>query len=181
MGITQKQYGTFIGNINATSLKVDGEKLTATVEELNALDLNTAGAVDKIAKIEITAPSDNLETSTGFILPDKAIVKDIFLDVITAEVTGTTKTLNIGTDSTDSGDADGYLAGISVSTTGLKKGTVANGAVTFGALLLTSLDGTSSVKEPDISSGGKEITFTAASSNFAELVANIFVVYTEVA
>jgi len=181
MGITNKQYGTFIGNFDAMSLKVKGSEITATPAELNELDVSTAGAVRKIGKIAITAPEDNSEQSTGFVLPDKAIVHDVFLDVTTAEVTGTTKTINVGTDSTDSGDADGYLAGVSVSTTGLKKGTVANSAVTVGDLLLTDLDGASNVKEDDIASGGKEITFTAGSTDFAELVANIFIVYTEVA
>src|SRR6056297_1861115 len=118
MGITNKQYGTFIGNFDAMSLKVKGSEITATPAELNELDVSTAGAVRKIGKIAITAPEDNSEQSTGFVLPDKAIVHDVFLDVTTAEVTGTTKTINVGTDSTDSGDADGYLAGVSVSTTG---------------------------------------------------------------
>lgn len=181
MGITAKKYGTFVGNIDAVTLKVDGEKITATPSELNNNDLDVVGAVSKLLKINITAPEDSTEQSTGVILPDKAIVKNVFVDVITAEVTGTTKTINVGTDSTDSGDADGYLTGLSVSTTGLKKGTVANGAVTLGALLLTDLDGTSNIKEPDIASGGKEITFTTASANFAELNANIFIEYIEIA
>lgn len=181
MGISNKQYGTFVGNFDSVSFKMGGEEVTAAPSELNQLDLDVVGAVGKIEKISITAPSDGTEQSTGFTLPDKAIVRDVFLDVVTAEVTGTTKTINVGTDSGDGGDADGFLDGIAVGTTGLKKGTVADGAVTYGALLLTDLDGTSDVKEPDISSGGKEVTFTAGSSNFAELEANIFIVYTEVA
>lgn len=181
MGITNKQYGTFIGNFDAMTLKKNGTEITATPAELNKLDISVVGAVDKIAKIAITAPADGTETATGFTLPDKAIVRDVFLDVTTAEVTGTTKTITVGTDSSDSGDADGFLTGVSVGTTGLKKGTVADGAVTLGELLLTDIDGTIDVKEPDISSGGKEITFTAASANFDELEANIFIVYTEVA
>lgn len=181
MGITNKQYGTFIGNFDAMSFKINNEEVTADPSELNELDISSIGAMNKVAKVGITAPDDGTETSTGFSLPAKAIVKDVFLDVTTAESTGTTKTITVGTDSTDSGDADGFLTGVSVATTGLKKGTVVNGAVTLGALLLTDLNGTSDVKEQDISSGGKEITFTAASANFAELEANIFIVYTEVA
>ena len=181
MGITNKQYGTFIGNFDAMSMKKAGVEITASAEELNQNDVSANGAAYKVKKINITAPEDGTETSTGFTLPDKAVIYDVFLDVVTAESTGTTKTITVGTDSTDSGDADGFLTGISVSTTGLKKGTVADGAVTLGALLLTDLDGTSDVKEPDIASGGKEVTFTAASANFAELDANIFIVYAEIA
>lgn len=180
MGITRKQYGTFIGNFNAKTIEKGGVEITASAEELNQNDISAVGAGMKIQKISITAPSDGTEQGTGVVLPDKAVVYDVFLDVAVAEVTGTTKTIDVGTDSSDSGDADGFLSGISVSTTGLKKGTVSNGAVTLGALLLTNLDGASDVKEPDISSGGKEITFTAASSNFDELEANIFIVYAEI-
>ena len=184
MGITQKQYGTFTGNFDAVTLKKNGVEITATSEELNQNDLSAVGAVEKIAKIPITAPEDGTEQSTGFILPDKAVVKDVFLDVVTAEATGITKTIDVGVDSTDNGDSDGYLSGVSVSTTGLKKGTLAYDAITIGELLMTDLTGletTDNAKEDDITSGGKEITFTAASSTFADLNANIFIVYIEIA
>lgn len=156
--------------------------VTATAAEINELDLSTVGAVQKVKKIGITAPDDDSETKTGFILPDNAVVTDVFVNVTTAEATGTTKTINVGTDATDGGDPDGYLVGVDVSNTGLVKGTLLSSGQTLGALLSVDEGGTGElVKEIDIASGGKEITFTAASADFDELVADIFIVYIEVA
>lgn len=162
-------------------LKIAGVEITASATELNALDISTVGAISKVQKIRITAPADGNETSTSVTLPAKAVVKNVFLNVVTAEATGTTKTINVGTDSTDSGDADGYLAGVSVASIGLVKGTLLNSGQTLGALLTTDEGGTGElVPEIDIASGGKEITFTAGSANFDELVADIYIEYIEV-
>lgn len=175
-----------ITNLSVEKLAIgelDSEvQITATPAELNLMDLSAVGALRKVAKIAITAPEDGTEQSTGFTLPDKCVVHAVYLDVTTAEATGTTKTITVGTDSTDSGDADGFLAGVSVAATGLVKGTLASAGQTLGALLVADEDGAGAlVPEADISSGGKEVTFTAASADFAELVANIFIEYTEIA
>ena len=164
------------------AFKIAGTEVTVSAAELNALDISEVGAISKVQKIRITAPADGNETSTGTTLPAKAVVKNVFVDVITAEATGTTKTIDVGTDSSDGGDADGYLAGISVVGTGLVKGTLLNSGQTLGALLTVDEDGSGAlVQEIDIASGGKEITFTAGSANFDELVADIYIEYIEVA
>ena len=164
------------------ALKIAGTQVTSTAAELNTLDISAVGAISKVQKIRITAPADGDETSTGTTLPDKAVVKNVFVDVITAEATGVTKTIDVGTDSTDGGDADGFLAGISVAGTGLVKGTLVNSGQTLGALLRVDEGGGGElVPEIDIASGGKEITFTAGSADFDELVADIYIEYIEIA
>lgn len=133
---------------------------------------------EKVKKVNITAPADDSETEAGFTIPENAVVKDIVLKVNTAESTGTTKTIDIGTDSTDSGDADGYLTGVDVSSTGLIKGTLANGGQTLGELLTVDEDGAGAlVPEKDIASSSKALTFTAGSADFNELDADIYVYY----
>lgn len=164
------------------TLYVKGTEVTATAAELNVLDVSEVGAGLRVAKVNITAPADDAETKTGWSLPANAVVVDVFLNVTTAEVTGTTETIDVGTDSSDGGDADGYLVGVAVDTTGLVKGTLVNSGQTKGDLLRVDEGGASDfVPEIDIASGGKEITFTAASDNFDELVADIFILYIEVA
>lgn len=55
-------------------------------------------------------------------LPAKAIVEDAYVYVTTAETTGSTKTIDVGLLASESGgDEDGFIDGISVAATGLKK------------------------------------------------------------
>ena len=169
----------------------------ATSAEIDALaDMSALGAVTKIEKIAISAPEDGAEQLTGWSLPAKAIVHDVFVDVVTPEDTGASKTMMVGTDSSDGGDTDGYLVGIDLSTAGIKRGkaTITAGATekyfasTTKGELLASFEAGDNVagdvgtnyEFSDSTMGGKEISWTPGSADFAELVANIFVVYTEV-
>jgi len=167
------------------SFEIAGTQVTATASEINELDLSEVGAVSKIKKINMTASdfSDNSEVGTGWSLPSKAVVKNVFINVNTAESSATTKTINVGTDSSNGGDADGYLKGVSVAATGLVKGTLDSGGQTLGALLYVDEDGAGAlVPEIDIASGGKEITVTAGdASGFSEADFDIFIEYIEVA
>ncbi len=130
--------------------------------------------------IPISFADGTTETATGFSLPTDAIVHNVFLYVKTAEATGTTKTIDVGTQGT-SNDPDGYLDGVDVSSTGLVKGTLLNTGQTLGLLLTADEDGAGAlVPEPDISAGGDEISWTPGSSDFAELEAEIIVEYEEV-
>jgi len=167
------------------AFKIGGTAVTATAAEINELDLSAVGAVSKIKKINMTASSfsDNSEVGTGWSLPDNAVVKNVFIRVNTAEQTATTKTIDVGTDSTNGGDADGYLVGVSVASTGLVKGTLDSAGQTLGALLYVDEDGSGAlVSEIDIASGGKEITVTAGdASGFSEVDFDIFIEYIEIA
>jgi len=162
------------------AFKIDGTQVTASAAELNKLDLSAVGAQVKVEEIDITAPADDSEISSGFTLPDGAVVFDVFLHVLTKEDTGSTKELDIGTDSNDSGDPNGYADGLSVANTGIVRPSLAHNAVTRGALLYeNTADGSAPVPIPDTTMGGKEITYTAGASDFDELVAKLYIVYME--
>lgn len=184
------------------TLKLDSTEVTATAAELNMADVSVAGAALKVAKYAIAANPTGVEQDTGLDLPAKAIVVRVCVSVTTAEATGTTKTLDVGTDGSGSNDPDGFLDGVSVSTTGLKCGSFnsttgsnntyvgAASTHTRGALLTELLiagedtaAGGDGVAVPgwNVTSGGESITFTAGSNNFAELRGTILVFYYEVA
>ena len=162
------------------SLILGDTEVTATAAELNQLDASVVGGQKKIKTIAITAAEDTSENGTGWSLPAKAIVHNVYLDVTIKEDTATTKTVDIGTDSTDSGDADGYLVGVSIATAGLVKGTLGSGGQTLGTLLHVDESGAGVlVPEADISMGGKEITWTAGEAQ-TEFAGTIIIEYTEI-
>lgn len=146
--------------------------------------------------IPISFADGTTENETGFTLPSTAIVRAVYLRVKTAEATGATKTISIGTLSTAAGDADGFLVGVSVAASGLVGPSITEttgvnetyiSALTHGALLSDSELGTDVAgntgfinSRPDISSGGKQITWTPGSVDFAELKADIIIEYDEV-
>lgn len=179
-----------VGNLTATSIDVavmlkDGIAVTATAEELNTLDLSVVKAQDKVKVINMTAASfeDNSEVGTGFTLPAKCIVKSVTISVNTKEDTATTKTIDVGTDSTASGDADGFLDGVSVAAAGLVKGTLASTGQTLGALFRADESGSGAlVPEINVSSGGKEVTVTAGNAaGFTEVDFDVIINYIELA
>lgn len=177
------QAGTQITATAAELNKMDG--VTSTAAEINTLDLSVVGAISKVVKANMVAAdfSDNSEVDTGITLPAKAVVKNVFVYVNTAETTATTKTIDVGTDSTDSGDADGYIDAGSVAATGFVKPTLLNTGQTLGALLRVDEDGAGAlVPEVDVASGGKKVTVTAGdASGFTEADFDIYVEYVEVA
>lgn len=87
------------------------------------------------------------EQSTGILVP-AGVAVNVFLNITTAEATGTTKTIDIGL---LSGTGDEFVDGGSVAATGIVLGT---------ASVLTA---------------GDEITYTLPSANFAELDAEIVI------
>lgn len=133
-------------------------------------------------KFAITAPADGSETTHAEDLPTAGVVLGAWLDVTTAEATGGTKTLDVGLLSSESGgDADGFLDGVSVAATGIVGGSLASGGQTLGALLRADEDGAGAlVPEPHILNGtAKSISYTAGSADFAELVADLYVLVLE--
>lgn len=139
---------------------------------------------------------NTVEVDTGLILPAHAIVTDVFLNVLTAEATGATKTVKVGLLSTQvGGNAQGFLNGVSVATTGIKRGVAtvtAGGTETFyasttrGALFVSNFKAGSNVagdtginyEHPFLSDSvtAKDVSFTRGSV-FVECVANIYVTY----
>lgn len=147
--------------------------------------------------IRITASSGSLsgsEQDTGTDLPTRAILlMPPWINVVTAEATGATKTLDVGLLSSESGgDADGFLDGVSVSSTGCKQavpGTTTGSNETFyaaaqtiGALFRTNfLAGTDVDKDngllatqPFLSDSvtAKSVSVTSGSA-FTEFVGNL--------
>ena len=126
-----------------------------------------------VRRIRVRNP-DGSQQASGLTLPGRAVVLGAWVDVRVAEVTGGTKTLDVGRDS----DSDGYLDGIDVSSTGVKKGTLDSGGQTLGALLTADEGGTGElVPESDVAGGGETVTFEAGSNDFVELEADIYVMY----
>ena len=132
------------------------------------------GFTPYVRRIRIGSAPDGSQQSSGFTLPARSVVLSAYIDVRAPEVTGTTKTLDVGRAS----DPDGYLDGIDVSSVGVKKGTLASAGQTLGALLRVDESGAGVlVPEGDVGGGGENVTFSAGSGDFVELRADIYVVY----
>lgn len=146
-------------------------------------------------KVTITAPGDGSEQDTGEDLPDLAVAHSVFMHVRTAEATGTTKTIDVGLLSTETGgDADGFLNDVDVSSTGLvlpgitetAGGTETHiSATTYGDLIADFELGSNTAGDHGYvhphpyatdENTAKSVSFTAGSADFAELVADLYFV-----
>jgi len=101
---------------------------------------------------------DNTETLTGFTIPG-AIQPSVAVDVDDIDAT---ETIDVGTDSGESGDADAFIVGASVGTAGYIKATLLNSGTTLGAKLFVqdSANSGDDAPEQDISQIGNEISWT---------------------
>ncbi len=108
----------------------------------------------------------NTETDTLFDEPltGKALIKPNPAVRVTA--IDATETIDVGTDSGDGGDANGFIAAAALGVTGLIKGTLTNGAATLGALLSVqdSANAGDLVPEGHVSAG-KSITITTSAGS----------------
>jgi hypothetical protein len=153
---TRKKYA---GSTAAT----DNSNLAATTKFLN-----------KTAVIRCDAQTS--ETVTNFTLPDSAIVNDVFLNVITVDAT---ETVDVGTTGT-SNDPNGYLAAASLATAGIVRGSLADGAVTLGALLFEITEATTAAaRARDVTAGGDPISYTCSAGSDTA-VFDIVIEYVEV-
>ena len=124
----------------------------------------------------IRCDAQTSETQTGFTLPTNAIVKNVFLNVITVDAT---ETVDVGTQGT-SNDPNGYLAAASLATAGLVRGSLADGAVTLGALLFEITEATTAAaRNDDITAGGDPISYTCSAGSDTA-VFDIIIEYIEV-
>ncbi len=157
------------------------------------------GLASRTRKITITAPT-GAEQDSGWDLPTAGFVSDILVNVRTAEATGATKTLDIGLLSSESGgDADGFVDGLSVSSVGLKRfapAVTAGGTESYisswtrGVFMTVGLplaganvvgDVGTYYEKPHMIDAvtARSISYTSGSA-FTELVADIYIVFTEV-
>ena len=153
-----------------TRKKFSGSTASTDTSRLNA---NTK-FVTKTAVIRCDAQTT--ETQTGFTLPASAIVKDVFLNVITVDAT---ETVDVGTQGT-SNDPNGYLAAASLATAGLVFGSLLDGSVTRGALLFEITEATTAAaRKPDITAGGDPVSYTCSAGSDTA-VFDIIIEYVEV-
>jgi hypothetical protein len=163
---------------------MSGTNYPTGVATRKKFDGSTAGSknsantkfISKTAVIRCDAQTT--ETETGLTLPTNAIVKDVYLNVITVDAT---ETADVGTGGT-SNDPDGYLAAASLATAGLVKGILADGAVTLGALLFeetgTGAD-VANARTVDITAGGDPVSYTCSAGSDTA-VFDIIMEYVEV-
>lgn len=205
-----------IGSVYADNLYLNDVAVTATASELNVLDgvtataseLNTSsdlsinGGLVRVKKISISSAPTGAEQDTGWDLPVNSVVMNVFVHVTTAEVTGATKTMDVGLLSSEiGGDTDGFLRGVSVSTTGVKRGgfvsTVGSNNTYMGALS-THTQGTllmsAFIVGEDIAAGGDgvasvgtyavstavSVVYDAGSNDWVEFRGAIYIVYMEI-
>jgi len=124
----------------------------------------------------IRCDAQTAETTTGFTLPTTAIVHGVFLNVIAIDAT---ETVDVGTAGT-SNDPNGFLAAASIATLGLVYGSLADGAVTRGALLYEITEAvTAAARMPCITAGGDPVTYTCSAGSDTA-VFDIIIIYDEV-
>jgi hypothetical protein len=145
----------------------------------------------------IAAASSGFAAETDlFTLPDKCIVIDSWVDVITAETTASSKLVDVGT-STVSNDPNGFVEGLSVAATGViaPVATFTTGSQitffassTYGALLAPvqvagadDADDSGAYLEAkmDKTSVAAVVSASPAGADFAELVADVYVKFIE--
>lgn len=170
-GYGQLKAGDLIINPTNGELVTVGDAAAGTV---------AAGFGRNTKKISIGFADGTTETDTSWDLPANALVRDIYVNVTTAEATGTTKTIDIGLLASESGgDADGFVDALPVSATGVIYPTLTTTA-TWGALLLENGLATSEkvvVPHDAGSVTAKSVSWTPGSNDFAELAADIYIVY----
>jgi hypothetical protein len=148
----------------------------------------------KVAKLPITDLGTGAK-DTGFDLPTRGMVFNVSVDITTAEVTATTKTIDVGLLAGESGgDADGFLDGGVTSALGhvtgalpTTDGTNTNfftAAPTLGVLFYDGLLGADAAATPGVLSRrphvlngtAKSVVYTLGSAH-TELVGSIYIVY----
>ena len=143
-----------------------------------------AGATIKVKKIALNATTHctGAEVDTGWDLPETSVVLDCFINVTTL-ATGTTKTLDVGTLSTESdGDADGFLDGANLLLEGLVTAINTAGAITLGELLsdapsTTAAVGRSKVNYSTHTGTARSVSVTSGSTDVAAFVGDLYILY----
>ena len=169
-------------------LAVPGLGDIPTPADLNLIaNLQTNGCALRCKRIAISSAPTGSEQDTGWDLPAKALLLDAWVEATTAEATGTTKTLDVGLLSSESGgDADGFLDGIEVSATGVKLAVLTKGAETVGVLHKYTITDNGTATHPQRrvhnaqSVTARSISYTSGSA-FTEFRGAIYLLYLEIA
>lgn len=156
----------------ATRTKYSGSTAATDHSYINA----STKFINRTAVIRCDAQTT--ETQTAFTLPTTAIVRDVYLNIITVDAT---ETVDVGTAGT-SNDPNGFLAAVSLATGGLVKGSLADGAITLGALLYEETGTGADVayaKTDCIAAGGDPVTYTCSAGSDTAIF-DIIIDYVEV-
>lgn len=121
-----------------------------------------AGQPARYLEIPITGQTAGVEKTTGVQIPLGTVV----LPGTLVSVETAAGTIDVGILSSESGgDADGFLAAVSCAATGIKKGSLANGAETVG-VLNKETSSAGPVAMPHVADGtAKTISYTASSAS----------------
>lgn len=181
----------FIHGVAETASSAAGDLISVRLFEFPSQgSISDIGAGHKLLVIPIASGAGDesaAEQDTGYDLPAKAVVFNVWLDVTNSEAS----TIEVGTATADSGDPDGWLDAASIASTGLVKGAPTlhgtNGVVdgVQGDLLWAITAGTNAddrgmaIYSPDIASGAKSIVWRAA-ADLSSFAANILIDYLEV-
>jgi hypothetical protein len=124
----------------------------------------------------IRCDAQTSETQTDFTLPAKAIVNDVYLNVIVVDAT---ETVDVGTMGT-SNDPDGFLDGVSLADLGIVRGSLLDGSVTRGVLLYEITEATTAATQmPCLTASSDPISYTCSAGSDTA-VFDIIVEYYEV-
>lgn len=110
--------------------------------------------------------------TTNFTIPENCVVLPYpYVNIRTAETTGTTKTFTVGI----TGTAAAFINGLSAATAGLIQPVLANGAVTLGTDLFEYAGATSTepVRLPYIPAAAVSLIWTPGSADWAEFDADL--------
>jgi hypothetical protein len=130
----------------------------------------------RIHKVPVSSLTTG-EKDTGFDFPTGAVILGVWVQIATAESTATTKTIDVGLLSSESGgDTDGLIDGLATSASGVKQPSIIAGAVTLGVLMHVDLNGAVNTFEPHVVTTAKSLVYQLGSAH-TELDADIVVMY----
>lgn len=174
------------------ALKLAGVQVTATAAEINAVaDVSVNGANVKVKKIAVAAGDHSTEKDSGWDLPAKSIVLDVFIDVTTLQAG---KTVDVGLLSSESGgDTDGFADGLSLAAAGIVRPGVTLDAIyeayfdtkTRGVLLSEFVQGTDTddrgmyLEKPHLSTSLTAKSVSYQTNTTVTAVFDIYIVYIE--
>lgn len=127
--------------------------------------------------VPISFADGTTTVTTTITLPANTIIMPYptAINVLTAEATGATKTIQVGI----TGTAGAFVNGVSVASTGLIQPVLTFGAVTLGSKLqvFSGTGSTAPVPTPDIEATAVALTWTPGSADWANFVGEIHLTY----
>jgi hypothetical protein len=165
----------------AAGLSFDSETQDLLIRDPVTQEIVRAATARKMIKVDIIHPAGAAVETDAFILADRSIVTQMYLNVITPEVSGNTKLLHVGLKASEGGDSQGF-ATFSVATAGVYIPRLDTQTIATYFKDTASISGgpgseTSHSQAPyqTVSNAARTVTYTAASNNFAELVAELWI------